>query len=277
MATFRKRSNAWQARIQRSGYPDISKSFKSHSEALAWARKIESELDNGINTQQPQVNTNVLLKELLERYDKEVTSRKKHSSVETYRIKAWLRHSLANLPISKIKSADIARWRDERVNLGKSPNTIRLELAILSNLYTVAQNEWGYEELNNPTTKIKLPRLPSGRTRRLQPNEIEKLISSTESPHLKSIVTIALETGMRRTEIASLEWEYINLSKRTLLVPYTKNGEAREVPLSTVAIGVFNSLQKQSMGRVFNITSHAITIAFGRGCKRVGLKDLRFH
>jgi integrase len=211
MATFRKRSNAWQARIQRSGYPDISKSFKSHSEALAWARKIESELDNGINTQQPQVNTNVLLKELLERYNKEVTSRKKHSSVETYRIKAWLRHSLANLPISKIKSADIARWRDERVNLGKSPNTIRLELAILSNLYTVAQNEWGYEELNNPTTKIKLPRLPSGRTRRLQPNEIEKLISSTESPHLKSIVTIALETGMRRTEIASLEWEYIRL------------------------------------------------------------------
>ncbi len=277
MATFRKRSNAWQARVQRSDYPEVSKSFKSYSEAVSWARKIESDQDSGLIAEQPQVNPTVFLKELLERYDKEVTCRKKHSSVETYRIKAWLRHSLANVPINKIKSADIAKWRDERINLGKSPNTIRLELAILSNLYTVAENEWGFERLQNPTTKVKLPRLPSGRTRRLQPYEIEKLITNTESPHLKSIVILAIETGMRRTEIASIKWEYINLNKRTLLIPYTKNGEPREVPLSSAAISVFDSLQKQTNGRVFNITSHAITIAFGRVCKRVGVRDLRFH
>jgi hypothetical protein len=80
MATSRKRSNSWQAHIQRNDYPDLSKSFNSRAEAVAWARKIESDLDSGINTQQINVNNTVLLRELLERYRNEVTIHKKHSS-----------------------------------------------------------------------------------------------------------------------------------------------------------------------------------------------------
>ncbi len=127
------------------------------------ARKIESGLDNGVIPQQVNVNTKALLKDLLERYKNEVTIHKKHSAAEAYRINFWLRHALANQPISSIKSSDIAKWREELVKLGRSPNTLRLELAVLSNLFTVAANEWGYEDLTNPTTKVKLPRLPSGR------------------------------------------------------------------------------------------------------------------
>lgn len=159
MATFRKRSNAWQVRIQRSGYPGQSKSFKTRSEAVVWARKIESELDSGVITQQPIANTKTLLKDLLERYKNEVTCHKKHPTAEAYRINFWLRHTLASQPISSIKSSDIAKWREERVKLGRSPNTLRLELAVLSNLFTVASNEWGYEALTNPATKVKLPKL----------------------------------------------------------------------------------------------------------------------
>src|SRR5450830_1429433 len=81
MATFRKRSNSWQARVQRLGYPDQSKSFKSHAEAVAWARKLESGIDSGSNTYQLMANK-VLLKDLLERYKQEVTCHKKHASAE---------------------------------------------------------------------------------------------------------------------------------------------------------------------------------------------------
>ncbi len=147
MATFRKRSDAWQARVQRNGYPDQSKTFQTRSEAVAWARKLESDLDRGI-TQQIIVNNKVLLRDLLERYKKEVTVRKKHPAAEGYRVDFWLRHPLANAPISSIKSADIAKWREERIKLGRAPNTLRLELAVLSNLYTVAANEWSFEGLS---------------------------------------------------------------------------------------------------------------------------------
>jgi integrase len=277
MANIRKRSNAWQVRIQRNSYPDISKTFKTHAEAVAWARKIESELDAGINTQQVKVNNTVLLKELLERYKNEVTIHKKHSSVEAYRVNFWLRHPIANLPITDIKSSDIAKWREERVKLGRSPNTLRLELAVLSNLFTVAINEWGFEELSNPTTKVKLPKLPSGRVRRLCANEFDLIIQNSESPLIKPIAILALETGMRRSEIASIKWQHINLVKRTLLIPITKNGEAREVPLSPVAISLLKSLQNGTEAKVFNITAHAITIAFGRACKRANLSNLHYH
>lgn len=165
MATFRKRSNTWQARVQRVGYPDISKSFKSHAEAVAWARKTESDIDHNTSSPQIQFNSKVTVKVLLEKYQLEVTPKKKHSSVESYRIGQLLRHPLSNKSIGEIKSADIAKWRDEKIKLGRAPNTIRLDLAVLSNLFTVAAHEW----LDNPTKKVKLP---SVRVRRLGDGEL---------------------------------------------------------------------------------------------------------
>ena len=274
MATFRKRSNAWQVRIQRDGYPDQSKSFKSRSEAVVWARKIEADLDSGVFTQ--PIDSKIPLRDLLERYKNEVTCHKKHPKAEAYRINFWLRHTLANLPISSIKSSDIAKWREERVKLGRSPNTLRLELAVLSDLFTVATNEWRFEDLTNPTTKVKLPKMPSGRIRRLSTTELELIIQNSSSTLLRPIAILAIETGMRRSEIASIEWEHINLAKRTLLIPITKNGEAREVPLSSVALDLIRTLDKEH-SKVFNITAHAISIAFGRACKRAKLTNLHFH
>ena len=45
MATYRKRSGAWQVRVQRKGYSEVTKTFSTRSEASAWARVIESEMD----------------------------------------------------------------------------------------------------------------------------------------------------------------------------------------------------------------------------------------
>lgn len=276
MATFRKRSDAWQARVQRNGYPDQSKTFQTRLEAAAWARKLESDLDRGI-TQQIIINNKVLLRDLLERYKKEVTVHKKHPAAEGYRVDFWLRHSLARVAISAIKSADIAKWREERIKLGRAPNTLRLELAVLSNLYTVAANEWGFEGLSNPTTKVKLPKLPSGRVRRLEDFEIQLIVTNSDSTLLKPIVILALETGMRRSEIASIEWRHIDLIKSTIFLPMTKNGSSREVPMSQAAQKLILELGNDGRDRVFNITPHAISIAFGRACKRANLTNTHFH
>ena len=276
MATFRKRSDAWQARIQRNGYPDQSKTFSTRSEALAWARNTESEMDKGI-TQQIITNNKALLRDLLERYKREVTVHKKHPAAEGYRIDFWLRHRLASLPISAIKSADIARWREERLKLGRAPNTLRLELAVLSNLFTVAANEWSFEGLCNPTTKVKLPKLPSGRVKRLEDSEIQLILSCSDSTLLKPIVMLAIETGMRRGEIASIEWRHIDFIKSTIFLPMTKNGDSRDVPMSKGAQKIILELVKDGRDRVFNITPHGISIAFGRACKRANILDLHFH
>jgi integrase len=277
MATFRKRSISWQARVQRLGYPDLSQSFKTRSEAVAWARKIESDIDRKLISSELQFNNKVTLGELLERYQLEVTLRKKHPSVESYRIAMLLRHSISSKNINEIKSTDVAKWRDERVKLGRAPNTIRLELAILSNLFTVASAEWGYEWLVNPTTKVKLPKLPSGRVRRVSEEEIALIVNNSESILLEHIVIVAVETGMRRGEIVAIKGKHLDLAKRTLLIPITKNGESRVIPLSLKVVELFKSLSYLPNDTLFDVTPHAVTIAFGRACKRSGLEDLHFH
>jgi hypothetical protein len=114
MATFRKRSNGWQARIQRKGYPDLNKTFSMRKEAESWARNIESEMDRGVFLSRVEADKTTLA-ELLTRYLKEITPQKKHPSVETYRIKTWLKTSLAQRFISNIRSSDFAIRRDARI------------------------------------------------------------------------------------------------------------------------------------------------------------------
>jgi integrase len=54
-----------------------------------------------------------------------------------------------------------------------------------------------------------------------------------EDEYVRDFLLIALLTGMRRSEIARLRWEHIDLEGKTLTVPRTKNGDPLELPLST--------------------------------------------
>jgi hypothetical protein len=76
MATFRLRSNKWQARVQKKGYEAVTKSFIKKIDAIKWATRIEADIDKGTFT-----NTTLAEKttftELITRYSIEVTPRPK--------------------------------------------------------------------------------------------------------------------------------------------------------------------------------------------------------
>ena len=135
MASFRKRSGGWQARIRRKGYTDITKTFSTRYEANTWSREVESSIDKGSFASSIEAE-NTSLSELLIRYLNEITPNKKHFKVEACRIRAWLKNPLSQRCLSTIRTTDFALWRDERIKQGKSPNTVKLELAIISHLYS---------------------------------------------------------------------------------------------------------------------------------------------
>ena len=276
MASFRKRSNGWQARIRRKGYPDITKTFSTRSEANAWARQVESDIDKNSFVSRVEAE-NTTLSELLHRYLNEITPHKKHFKVEACRINAWLKNPLSQRFLSSLRTTDFALWRDERVRQGKSSNTVKLELAIISHLYSVARAEWSFESLENPIRFLRMPKIPKGRTRRVSNHEIQSLIKNTDSIDLPVILELAVETGMRRGEIALLEWKNVNFEKRTIQLYETKNGESRVVPLSTAAVKILRNHVVRIDGKVFGMSAHAITYAFIRACKRCGFNDLHFH
>ena len=276
MASFRKRSNGWKARVRRNGYHDFTKTFSTRSKANEWARQVESDIDKGNFVSRVEAE-NTTLAELLTRYLKEITPQKKHPSVETYRIKAWLKTSLSKRFISTIRCADYAAIRDARIKQGMSASTIKLEFAIISHMYFVARAEWGFDGIENPIRYLRMPRLPKGRTRRVSNEELRLIIEHTDSFDLPFIVKLAIETGMRRGEIAKLNWKDVDMVNRTAHLMDTKNGDDRLVPLSLAAVAVLKSLPVRMDGSVFGMTAHAITYAFIRATKRADLQDLHFH
>ena len=276
MSAIRKRVNGWQARVQRKGFAEKCKTFNNKNDAITWAREIEYQMDRGtfINRNQLEKTT---FAELLTRYLNEITPHKKGADTEQYRLKKWLKSPLANRSLSALKAKDFAVWRDSRISENAAANTIRLELAVVCHMFNIARTEWGFESLTNPTENVRVPRLPNGRTKRVSDEEIEAIIKNTWSYELPYIIKIAIETGMRRGEIASLEWKYIDLNKRILTIPTSKNGEARSIPLSKKSVSTLSMLARRVDGKVFGMTAHAISYAFIRACKRAGIKDLHFH
>ena len=183
---------------------------------------------------------------------------------------------------------------DERLK-NISPNTVLLDLALLSHLFTIAFKEWGMTGLVNPVQQVRKPKLPKGRDRRLKPGELERILEASGSSLLGRIVGLALETGMRRSEIAGMTWNQLDLKKKTVTLPETKNGEKRIVPLSSEAVRILSDLPRRIDGKIWGVEEQSITRAFERSlsraraiyekeCKENGekadsafLNDLTFH
>ena len=276
MATVQKRGPyQWRVQIRKKGHPPQTRTFDVRSEADAWARQVEGEMDRGLFVSRKEAE-NTTLSEALDRYEREVSSQKRSSDQDRIYVRYWKKTALAARNLASIQGKDLAAWRDERL-LAMKPATVDRELRIISHLFTIAVKEWGMSGLVNPVSQIRKPKLPPGRDRRLLSGELEKILANTESPHLSDIVRFALETAMRRGEIAGMTWEMVDLKKRTVTLPETKNGEKRIVPLSAEAIRILSGIPRRLDGSVWGITEDPITRAFVRACTRAKVEGLTFH
>lgn len=283
MATFKQRESGWwQAVVRRKGHPQQSKTFPSKLDAEKWARDIENQIDRGIFVPREEAERTTL-HEALERYQREVGSSKKGKNQETYRIKAWQAEELATRSLASLKQADFAKWRDERLAAGVAPATVRLDLAVISHLFTIAVKEWGLH-LENPIKRIRLPAVANARDRRLEGDEEARLLAEMDSPAagrsnpwIKPLVRFAIETAMRQGELLALEWKHVDLKKRVAHIHLTKNGDPRDVPLSSTAVEILSALPRSISGQVFPTTASAVKQSFTRATKRAEIEDLHFH
>ena len=302
MATFRKRkgpkgNTVWQAQIIRVGYKSQFRTFENKTAAAAWAREVEREMDHGafIDRSQSEITT---LADLLDQYLKEITPTKRGEAQETSRIAVLKKQLLARLRLPAITGKAMAQHKKERLKQ-VSPATFNRELNVLSHVFTVAQKEWHtHLPWGNPVALIRRPRANDKRERRLNPEEEKLLLAAADADQgepIGSVIRFALETAMRRGEIAAMRWEHADIKKCVLLVPETKTGEPRKVPLSSRALVVLEGLPRRIDGRAWGVHAASISRAFDRAltrartayeqeCKKAGqkpdealLKDFRFH
>ena len=123
----------------------------------------------------------------------------------------------------------------------------------------MARVEWGWPLGDNPLSLIRMPKNNPPRERRLRAGEYEALWDAachSRSWYLWPIVDIAIETAMRRGEILSLLWSNIDRRNQRALLPITKNGRSRWVPLSQLALKHIEQAP-QTADRLFPITDVA--------------------
>ena len=275
MATITRHGGNWQARIRRKGYPAQTRTFETKAQAMQWARAVERKMDAGdwVDDSEAQSTT---LAEALGRYEREITPGKKGARQESMRIALWKRAPFAERPLAKIRGTDIAEWRDARLQGGVSGQTLRNDLSLLSHVYRIARTEWGMAGLNNPVNDVRKPSAGKARDRRLLPGEEAKL-RAVASPEWDALITLAIETGMRRGELMSLTREQIDRVKRTAYLSETKNGDTRTVPLSPAALAALDKLPARIDGRIFdpNLDDHGNR--WRALCRDAGVTGLRFH
>lgn len=290
MATVIQRGDKWQVKVRREGYPAISKTFSRKRDADAWAREQEREMDRG-SWQDRGAAEATTFYSLVDRYLKDVVPGKRGADKEEARLKALMGDKIAKYKLSALTPLVLSEWRDGRLEAGVSGSTVNRELNIIS-----AMLNWARRELmiavENPVSAIKRPANGKARERRLEDGEEERLLAALEvAPKLgvtnkwmRPLVVFALETAMRRGELLSLTWENIDLAKRVAVLPITKNGDARSVPLSSRAVAVLNDLRAGKdgvkvlpTGRVFPMTGNAVLLSWVRAVKRAKIEGLTFH
>lgn len=278
MPTIRKKAERqWHVQIRKKGYPAQTRTFSTRADAERWAKIIESEMERGVFVSRTEAEA-TLVRTVLERYEAEILPTKKGFQPDKSRIKT-LNLEFGEYRLAALTASQIAKFRDKRLQIVGSQSVIH-ELNLLNRVLRAATIDWGIALPNGiPTAQVRKPVKPRGRNRRIAPSEITSILGASESKELRTIVLLAVETAMRRGELAALSWKNIDLDQRTAHLPQTKTDEPRTVPLSSIAIDALRSLPEPHVGNVFSLRPESISQAFERACEphRANLKDVRFH
>ena len=126
--------------------------------------------------------------------------------------------------------------------------------------------------------KIRLEKEPQGRLRWLTEDEIKKLLdacSKSRNRDLRAAVVVALNTGLRRSELLGLTWERVDLSRGVIRLEVTKSGKRREVPLNAESYAALVSFNQRESARVFK--NQSLRKAYENAVSNAKLDDVNFH
>ena len=282
MATITQTSSGtFKVQIRKVGIPPITKTLKTKEDAKKWARLIESEIDRGVFVNRQEADQ-VVIGELIDRYVQEVTPLKRSAIKDKHRMLHLKKH-FGCYKASQLQSKHIATYRDKRLAEGRKGSTVVKEIGSMSHLLDIAIKDWGIPLSINVAKLVRKPKQPRGRDRRLAEGEETILLEaakSSKAPLLAPIITLALETGMRLGELLSLDWNNIDLKKQTALLPITKNGDSRTIPLSKKAIETLQNIpRKINDSRVFWTWKRPDSFenSWRRMLGKTTIQNLRFH
>jgi integrase len=183
---------------------------------------------------------------------------------------------------------EIGGYEQFRKSNGTSPATIVKELGLLRTMFNIARKQWRWK-IDNPVSDIKLPKVRNERIRYLSEDEYKRLfnvLDQNESRWLKPFIIVAIDTGLRLSNLCNLKWSEVNLFSRmiTINAETMKNDDYLGVPLTDRTVIVLKELQKTPClsGHVFHdngqkLSDRKVQRAFRKVLEETKIKNFHFH
>ncbi|MHB9435694.1 MULTISPECIES: site-specific integrase [unclassified Mesorhizobium] len=261
----------------------------SKADANEWARTIERQHDRHELGPDRKALKAMTLAALVTRYRDEVVPKKRGSVVETILLNRFLRYPICQKTLNDLTTADFAAYRDQRLKEPKhrsdkpvTPKSLKRELSPLSHMFRHAVVEWEIP-VRNPLDGLKLKVIDNKRERRLQSGELERLLDATTKGRNKlvaPIILFAIETAMRRGEILSIQFRHVDFERLSLVIPESKSGYSRVIPLTPRAIAILKAVRSEDAKPAdfaFPVTPVAMRLQWDRLTARAKVDGLNFH
>lgn len=260
MANIAKRGEKWRAEVC-IDRKRKAKSFSTKREAIAWSNDME----------QTGIRPSKTLRDCITRYRPIAETHKGYKS-EISRLD-HLERALGDYVLERLTPSKLAEYRDIRLS-EVAPVSVRRELIILSAMFEIAANEWQWLSAN-PLKSVAKPTPAPARRRGISHAEIDSILVNlspmSAGKQVSAMFLLSLETGMRLGEIVALTWD--DVSEKSLVLPETKNGDRRSVPLSKKAREIIAGRRNLDPESVFTLTVPQASKAF----QRASVNGVHFH
>lgn len=162
---------------------------------------------------------------------------------EEQHVKNWIKPAVGSLPLKELKKAHIEIIKNRILEAGRTARTAQYVMATIRQAWNAARLD-GIVSGDSPTRSVKLPKVDNRRQRYLSPDECEVLLAALKphSEHVYFISILSLDTGMRFSEIANLEWQDVNIYAESLFLRDTKSGRNRTVFMTSRVKELFQKM-----------------------------------
>lgn len=289
MASILPVGDRWRAQVRRAGHKSIARTFNTRREAEAWARKVET----GMDENKPALLGDDMRVETLVREYRRMRATLGRAVAPVSNVHYMLEHLAEDLGEERLRDLTphrLTEWAKMRQSQGAGGYTVNMELSLLG---TAIRHVGAYLQTTLPDVVglarplLHYAQLIAGggrRTRRPTEDELSRLVAwldENRGPEVGDAVRVAAITGLRRAELTRIAWADVDQLRKAVLVRHRKHPrriEARDewVPLLGEAWAIVQH-QPKGYDRIFPFSPERLTDSVTAGVRALGIPDLRLH
>jgi integrase len=296
MASILQVGNKWRAQVRRAGSKSIAQTFEKKADAERWARQVEHELhqqETNLQKHKSFIVGDMTLGFLVQEYRRmrEELGRPISPTSNTRYMLDHLEEDLGQERVADLTPRRMVEWARTRKEQGAGGYTINMELSLLG---TVIRHCASFLQVQLPDVVgqarplLHYGQLINGggrRDRRPNPEEMASLLDwlDLREPVVADAVRVAAVTGLRRGELARIQWADVDAKRRAVLVRQRKHPRRIEatdewVPLLGESWDVVQRQESKGVdARVFPLSLEKLTDSVTLATRALGIPDLHLH